>query len=375
MTPLLVLCFFLLAQGPNQTPAAAPGASAGSAAFNGLARKAEAARQANQTKDAIAFYQRALKIKPEWKEGWWYLGSVYYREDQYPECRGAFGHLTSLERNGGPAWSMLGLCEFETKEYDAALAHLRHGVELGLSGAPQIEEVAKYHLALLLTRYEAYENSLDVLIDLARAGKDSPAMIEAAGIAALRKPLLPLELPAEEREITYLAGRAVWDVGTRQAERAHQDFEALLDKYPSAHGVHFLYGSFLLQEDPDKAIHELRKEIEISPLHVPARVQLAVEYLRRGEPTNGISYATEAVRLAPDSYVAHSVLGQLLIATGALQRGIQELEQAERLAPESPQPRIALASAYAKAGRTDDAARERREFLRLKSLSKAPGEQ
>lgn len=375
MTPLLVLCFFMLAQGPNQTPAAAPGAAAGSAAFNGLAHKAEEARQANQTKDAIGLYRRALKIKPEWKEGWWYLGSLYYGEAQYPECRGAFGHLTSLERNGGPAWSMLGLCEFETKEYDAALAHLRHGVELGSGGAPQIEEVAKYHLALLLTRYEAYEKSLDVLIDLARAGKDSPGMIEAAGIAALRKPLLPLEIPAEEREITYLAGRAVWDAGARRAERAHQDFEALLDKYPNAHGVHFLYGSFLLQEDPDKAIHELLKEIEISPLHVPARVQLAVEYLRRGEPASGISYATEATRLAPDSYVAHSVLGQLRIGTGALQRGIEELEQAERLAPESPQPRIALASAYAKAGRTDDAARERREFQRLKSRSKAPGEQ
>ena len=77
----------------------------------------------------------------------------------------------------------------------------------------------------------------------------------------------------------------------------------------------------------------------------------------------------------PDSYVAHSVLGRLLVETGELQPGIQELERAENLAPESPQPRIALASAYAKAGRKEDAARERREFLRLKTLYKAPGEQ
>jgi len=375
MKALLVLCFFLPPQDRDHPAAALQRPSASSAAFNRLAHRAEEARQANRTNDAIVLYQRALQVKPEWKEGWWYLGSLYYREDRYPDCRDAFGHLTSLGQNGGPAWSMLGLCEFETKEYDRALAHLRQGVKLGLSGAPQIDEVARYHLALLLTRYEAYEKSLDVLIDLARDGKDSPAMIEAAGVAALRKPLLPVEVPAQEREITYLAGRAVWDAGARRADQAHEDFEALLSKYPNASGVHFLYGSFLLQEDPDKAIAELQKEIEISPSHVPARVQLAVEYLRRGEPAKGISYATEAARRVPDSYVAHSVLGRLLVETGELQPGIQELERAENLAPESPQPRIALASAYAKAGRKEDAARERREFLRLKTLYKAPGEQ
>ncbi len=47
-------------------------------------------------------------------------------------------------------------------------------------------------------------------------------------------------------------------------------------------------------------------------------------------------------------------------------RGIQELEEARKLAPGSPQVRIALATAYAKAGRKEDAARERREFLRLR---------
>jgi hypothetical protein len=36
------------------------------------------------------------------------------------------------------------------------------------------------------------------------------------------------------------------------------------------------------------------------------------------------------------------------------------------LAPASPQVRIALATAYAKAGRKDDAARERQEFLKLR---------
>ncbi len=369
MTTLVL--FFLLFLAPGETHSTGNRSpSTSGATFARLAQQAEQARQANQTKDAIALYHRALGLKPDWKEGWWYVGSLYYQQDRYPECRDAFSHLTPLEQKGGPAWSMLGLCEFEIKEYDSALAHLRHGVELGLAAAPQIDEVARYHLALLLTRYEFYEKSLDVFFELARRGSNDPSMIEAAGLAALRKPLLPNELPQEEREITYLAGKAIWDAGARRSAQAHKDFETLLAKYPDGPGIHFLYGSFLLQEEPEKGIPELQKEIEVSPKHVPARVQLALEYLRRGEPAKGLSYATEAARMAPDSVVAHSALGRILVETGELQPGIVELELAEKLSPDSPQPRIALASAYAKVGRKEDAARERREFLRLKELYK-----
>ena len=40
--------------------------------------------------------------------------------------------------------------------------------------------------------------------------------------------------------------------------------------------------------------------------------------------------------------------------------------------PDSPQTRIALASAYAKAGRAQEAARERAEFVRLDRLKLRP---
>jgi len=38
-----------------------------------------------------------------------------------------------------------------------------------------------------------------------------------------------------------------------------------------------------------------------------------------------------------------------------------------KMAPENPQSRLALASAYAKAGRKQDAAAQRAEFLRLRN--------
>jgi tetratricopeptide (TPR) repeat protein len=365
---LLALLPLALGQSIADRPASAT-------AFDQLARQAEEARQANQADNAIALYRRALRLKVGWKEGWWYLGTLGYEQNHYADCRDAFRRVTVLEPKGAPAWSMLGLCEFEIKEYELALAHLNQGQQLGMGGTPEIDEIAKYHLALLLAREENYEKSLELFLDLARRGKDDQTMIAAAGMAALRKPLLPQELPEKEHEIAYLAGKAIWDLGGRRAADAQKDFELLLSKYPNVPNVHYLYGSFLLQEQPDKGIPELEKEIAISPAHVPARVQIASEYLRRGEPVKAMSYAREAARLAPDSVVTRTILGRLLVETGELDAGIRELELARKLAPESTQPHIALASAYAKMGRAEDAARERREFLRLKELYKQPGEQ
>jgi predicted Zn-dependent protease len=63
-----------------------------------------------------------------------------------------------------------------------------------------------------------------------------------------------------------------------------------------------------------------------------------------------------------------------LVESGDVAKGIKELELSKLQAPDSPQTRIALASAYAKAGRSEDAARERAEFLKLKQLTKKPEE-
>jgi Flp pilus assembly protein TadD len=87
-----------------------------------------------------------------------------------------------------------------------------------------------------------------------------------------------------------------------------------------------------------------------------------------------VPYARQAAEIDPGSFVAHNALGRALVDSGELEKGIKELELARQQAPGSPQTRIALASAYAKAGRSEDAAHERAEFLKLKQLATKPGE-
>jgi len=76
------------------------------------------------------------------------------------------------------------------------------------------------------------------------------------------------------------------------------------------------------------------------------------------------------VKIDTNSFPAHAVLGRILCEGDIDQaRGVNELEQARTLAPGSPQVHMALASAYAKVGRKEDAAKERQEFLKERKAS------
>ena len=337
-----------------------------------IAKEAEAARQANRVDDAIALYKKGLAIKPSWTEGWWYLGSLYYDLDKYTEARDAFRHVTAIDSKFAVAWAMLGLAEFQTREYDRSLTHLRQGYDLGLSDNEQLSDVAEYHLALLLTRYEQYEQAMKILATFAQRNREEPDFIEAMGLAALRKPLLPAELPPTERELVMDVGRTMYDGTALRTSQAAAEFKILLEKYPDQPSIHYLYGGFLLYSDADAGLVELKKELEISPLHVPTLVTIAAEYIRRQDYKSALPYAEKAVAAGPQSFAAHTVLGRVLME-GDLDpsRGLKELETAKQLAPGSPQVRIALATAYAKVGRKDDAAREREEFQKLRKLSDA----
>lgn len=341
-------------------------AVASAASFPELAKQAATARDSNQPNEAIRLYRECVRLNPSWTEGWWYLGTILYDGNHFADGRDAFSRFVQNEPKAAPGWAMLGLCEFETAQYEPALAHLQRGLSLGLGDNAQMTQVARYHVALLLTHFSQFEAALQIYVQMAAEGADDPATKAAAGIAGLRMALLPSEVPTGQRELVALVGRAVFDTGARRPSESKRDFDELAVNYPATPEIHYLYGGFLLLSDADAAIREWKREIEISPKHVPARLQLAYEYLKRGDPTQALPYAEEAVRLEPKSFVAHNALGRVLVESADLKRGITELEMATKLSPESPENHVALASAYAKVGRKLDAARERAEFLRLK---------
>jgi tetratricopeptide (TPR) repeat protein len=276
----------------------------------------------------------------------------------------------SLAPKNGAAHAFLGLCEFALKDYDRSLQHLLQSRTLGVGDTGELGGVARYHAAILMSRMEQYEQALETLGEFSAEGNDNPRVIEAMGIATLRMPFLPTELPPDRREIVLMAGRASYLMATRNTAAAEKAFEALATRYPETPNVHYAFGVFLLMEKGEKAIEEFKRELALQPGHASSLMQLAFEYLKQGDAKTALTWATQAVAAAPKEFPAHRALGHALLDTGDVESAIRELELAVKIAPESPGIRFLLARAYQRAGRLEDATRERNEFTRLDRLAR-----
>jgi tetratricopeptide (TPR) repeat protein len=358
------------AQAPA-TPTKAPRKPvAGSAEFERLVKAATEARQAERWEEAIELYGKAVKLKPAYVEGYWYQGTAYYTLDDFTRCREMFRKVVRLAPKNGAAYAFLGLCEFGVKDYERALQHLLQSRVLGVGDTQDLGNIARFHAAILMTRIEQYEQALETLGEFANEGNDNPSVIEAMGLATLRMALLPTEAPPDRREMVLMAGRASYMMATRNTAAAAAAFETLASRYPETPNVHYAYGVFLLQEQPDKAIEEFKRELELQPGHPSSLMQVAYEYLNRGEAQSALRWAQQAVTAAPNAFPARKALGQALLETGDVEGAIKELQIGIKLAPDSPGLHFTLARAYQRAGRLEDAARERDEFTRLDRLAR-----
>jgi tetratricopeptide (TPR) repeat protein len=354
----------------DAAPATRKPTAASSAEFDRLVAAATEARKAQRWEEAIELYGKVVKLKPTYVEGYWYQGTAYYSLDDFPNCRETFRKVIRLAPKNGAAFAFLGLCEFGVKDYDRALQHLLQSRILGVGDAPELGSVARYHAGVLMSRVEQFEQALETLGEFAAEGDDNPRVIEAMGIATLRMPLLPIEMPPDRREMVLMAGRASYMMATRNTAAASRAFEALAARYPETQNVHYACGVFLLGEEPDKAIQEFKRELELQPDHPWSLMQVAYEYLKRGDAEAALPWAQKSVAAAPNAFTSHKALGQALLETGDVDGAIKELLIGITLAPESPGLHFTLARAYQRAGRIEDATRERDEFTRLDKLAR-----
>jgi len=337
--------------------------------FEDLSAKAQQAYEANRPEEAADLYGRAVKLRPDWAQGWWAIGMIEYERDRYPECTDALTRMVKLDASAAPGWALLGLCEFRTRQYDASFEHLKKAhmlVPVTQPGGPLLD-MADYHLSLLLTRQGAFEVAQELLMRVARKVHNNPDMMFAAGLPSLRMSILPSDVPANERDVVSMAGKALWDLATQRPEVAEADFKALVSKYPKFPNVHYFYGTYLAARHPGQCSPEFLQELGITPDSIPARVELALRYTLDGKLDAALKFAREAVDLSPDSVGAHLALAKVLRTQGNNEGALKAYLAAERIDPVSPSIRLQLVNAYRALGRIEEMQREKAEYDRLKT--------
>jgi tetratricopeptide (TPR) repeat protein len=345
----LALLAFLATIGNSQTT------------FKDLSQAASAAREANDVPKAIELYQSALKLEPDWPEGLFYLGSLFYDSDHYADAESALARFVKITPDAGPALGLLGLCEFESGHYVQSLAHIQQApAQVGQMGA-----VLRFHEAQLLAKMGKFDQSLQLFATFLKDGEAPPAVIAPLGIAALRQRLVVSEIANTQENLYTAAGKTAAAILSGNAVQSEIALAGLIAAFPSAPGVHYLCGFYFLGQDPWRAREEFRRELTLNESNSSANAMLAWVLLNHREVEAALPYARKGVDLAPDDSETHYVYGRALAESAGVREGIAHLEKAVQGDPQNLEIHLALASAYSKAGRMAEAHRERERSMVL----------
>jgi len=290
-----------------------------------------------------------------------------YAAGQFPDAITDLKASLAGTPGDGTGWALLGLCEFELKDFDNALIHLDRGARLGLSASSESISLARYTYGILLVHAGRFEQAAEVLAAAANVKDPLAAKAEyALGLVLLRRNEFPGAADMQQAALVTAAGRIESLLRESKYDEAFPQFELLLNRYPSTPFLHYAYGTALIAlSEFDQATAQMQAEIVLSPGSELPLVRLASIALRQHDPATAIGWSQQALTLAPNSVDAHYLLGRASLETGDVTLALHELETASRLSPASPEIHFNLAKAYARAKMTERAQQERDTFLRL----------
>jgi tetratricopeptide (TPR) repeat protein len=337
--------------------------------FEEYARQAVSQQKSGDYIAALASYKNAVALRADWDEGWTMIGTLYYMTNRCPEAVPAFKTATGLNPKRSEAWALLGICEFQAKDYKNSLIHLQQSQKLGLAADPTGTKIAKYHMAYLLNMNGDFDQAMDLLVPEVGPSSVADQIKLAMGLALLRIPLLPEQLNASQQALVRKAGEAAALLAESKYDRVFPIFQQMLKDAPNTPFLHYAYGVALASNSQyAEAQTQLKEETRLNPSSALPYMRLASINLLLHLPQDALPAAQRAAELAPDAAEGHYLLGRTLLELKRAEEAVAQLEIASRFAPNSPGVHFSLAKAYTKAGKREAADRERETFTRLNAL-------
>ncbi len=315
----------------------------------------------------MSLYLEALRLRPNWAEGWKNAGILLAQQADYSRASWAFGHYLRLKPKDGNVWALRGMSEFELRRYPEALSDLQDGRELGVSNLA-LQELATFHAALVFILKGDFEVAQQLLVQLARQGVTDPQLVEAFGLASLRLSRLPGDWsnPQQEKLVTQV-GQIAFQAVQAPLGKISPAYQAIIRRHPHTRGLHYAFGAYLLDRAQYRqGLVQMQDELKLNPDDAMAMLQAAMAEIKLNQLDRALPYSQKAVRLAPELFASHYTLGLTLFRLDHYPQSLAELKTAVQLAPNSPQAHYALSRAYLKTGDKQAALREWNLFNKLK---------
>jgi Flp pilus assembly protein TadD len=124
-------------------------------------------------------------------------------------------------------------------------------------------------------------------------------------------------------------------------------------------------GLLLFSHDPGLAAEQFRSETEVAPANESARALLAFSLVISGRFQEALPEAQRAYAADPTMQMAQLALGRSLGETGDVEHGTELLKKVLEQDPNNMEAHLGLAALFARAGKREDAYRERMVCLKL----------
>lgn len=160
-------------------------------------------------------------------------------------------------------------------------------------------------------------------------------------------------------------------------ERDYMDAKAAVKANPKSAKARLQLGIVLASMGRyDDSINELKQAMRLDPKNREAHYAMGLVYKDKGDEEKAIDYLEKAIKLHADEFPgsiyseAYYDMGQIYYEQKKYDKAIEAFEKAEMGNPTASDVVLALAEAYEKAGRKQDAISAYRGVLRLDSENK-----
>ncbi len=267
--------------------------------------------------EAIAHYERALRLNPDYANAHYNLGVALARLGRLPE---AVKHWEDALRI----------------EPDDAQVHYNLGVTLAqLDHLP--EAIGHYEQALRIKPdFAEAQNNLGIALKNQGQIPEAIAHYEQA-----------LRLNPDYAEAHYNLGVALARVG--RLPEAVRHWEDALRIKPDDAQAHYNLGVALAQLGRlPEAIGHYEQALRIKPDFAEVQNNLGIALKNQGQIPEAIAHYEQALRIEPDDAQAHYNIGVALAEAGRVQEALPHFEQALRIKPDFAPARNALTQLQAR---------------------------
>jgi len=178
--------------------------------------------------------------------------------------------------------------------------------------------------------------------------------------------MAPTSPQAEQLEAEAFESHGDWD-------RAAGEYRKILEQDPQRHGIHYQLGRVFLSKTPpqgENAKKEFEEELRVNPDSASAEFMLGETARQAGQWDEAVVRFSKAANLDVGFDEAYLALGMSLNSAGKFAEAVAPLETYVKRQPGDPAGHYQLATAYARTGRKQEAAREM--ALQQETAAKAP---